>query len=206
MKKLGTHVRVIGEGETVDPWAGGESGAGLQHAGRQLHPQGHRQNSGVGYVISAAGRRIDHAGDTDLIPEMRKLGPVDVALLPIGGTYTMDLEEAVRAARVIAPRTVIPIHHLRADPGEFKARLEAGSDIRVRVLEIGEEVRVADPGQPDMRSWIGTSQGTRSRPGFPIHLGEQFAMILPAAGLSAPSAGRRRRRCPPAGDSASARR
>ncbi len=68
---------------------------------------------------------------------------MDVALLPIGGTYTMDLEEAVRAARVIAPRTVIPIHHLRADPGEFKARLEAGSDIRVRVLEIGEEVRVA---------------------------------------------------------------
>jgi L-ascorbate metabolism protein UlaG (beta-lactamase superfamily) len=47
----------------------------------------HRKGNGVGYVLTAENKSIDHAGDTDFIPEMKKLGRVDVALLPIGGTF-----------------------------------------------------------------------------------------------------------------------
>ena len=58
--------------------------------GKSFHP---KSNQWVGYIINIKGTRIYHAGDTDFIPEMETL-KVDVALLPIGGTYTMDAEEA----------------------------------------------------------------------------------------------------------------
>lgn len=50
---------------------------------------------GVGYLITMGGKTIYHAGYTDFIPEMMEFGDVDVALLPIGGTFTMDIQEAV---------------------------------------------------------------------------------------------------------------
>lgn len=63
----------------------------------------------VGYIIEAEGRRIYHAGDTDLIPEMDEIR-CDVALLPIGGTYTMDAKEAAEALKHIGPKVAIPMH------------------------------------------------------------------------------------------------
>jgi L-ascorbate metabolism protein UlaG (beta-lactamase superfamily) len=63
----------------------------------------------VGYIIESEGRRIYHAGDTDLIPEMDEIR-CDVALLPIGGTYTMDAQEAAEALRRIGPKVAIPMH------------------------------------------------------------------------------------------------
>jgi len=63
-----------------------------------------------GYILEVEGVRIYHAGDSDLIPEMSKLGKIDVALLPVGGTYTMNAEEAARAAFVIKPKLAIPMH------------------------------------------------------------------------------------------------
>ena len=50
-----------------------------------------------------------HAGDTDVIPEMKDLKP-DVAFLPVGGTYTMTAEEAARAVKEIQPKVVVPMH------------------------------------------------------------------------------------------------
>jgi L-ascorbate metabolism protein UlaG (beta-lactamase superfamily) len=64
-----------------------------------------------GYIINVSGVKVYHAGDTDLIPEMNTLGDVDIALLPVGGTYTMDAEEAARAASVIKPELAIPMHY-----------------------------------------------------------------------------------------------
>ncbi|HOX23949.1 MAG TPA: MBL fold metallo-hydrolase, partial [Elusimicrobiales bacterium] len=61
-----------------------------------------REMGHVGYLLTVGGIRIYHAGDTDFIPEMRTL-KADVALLPIGGTYTMDAAEAAKAAAVIKP-------------------------------------------------------------------------------------------------------
>ncbi len=88
--------------------------------------------------MTVEGKTIYHAGDTDVIPEMGELGAVDVALLPIGGTFTMDTQDAVDAAIAINPGIVIPMHYLKADPEEFKNKVEARSDIKVVPLRIGE--------------------------------------------------------------------
>ncbi|MBR9701999.1 MBL fold metallo-hydrolase [Candidatus Pacearchaeota archaeon] len=71
----------------------------------------------VGYLIKIGEVLIYHAGDTDVIPEMQKLtghkqeGKEFVALLPIGGRFTMDVEEAVEAAKMIKPTLAIPMHY-----------------------------------------------------------------------------------------------
>lgn len=66
---------------------------------------------GVGYVIVApGGERVYHAGDTDVIPEMDEIGDVDVALLPVSGTYVMTAGEAAEAARRLQPGLAIPMH------------------------------------------------------------------------------------------------
>ena len=70
----------------------------------------HPKSAGhVGYVIEMGGERIYHAGDTDLIPEMSDI-TCDIALLPVGGTYTMNAEQAAQAAERIGPQVVIPMH------------------------------------------------------------------------------------------------
>jgi L-ascorbate metabolism protein UlaG (beta-lactamase superfamily) len=106
--------------------------------GNPFHPKGF----GVGYLIMTEGKTIYHAGDTDFIPEMRKLGPIDVALLPSGSTYTMDNAEAAEAAIAIKPKTVIPMHRWDTNPEEFKKNVEAKSKIRVLLLREGEEYQV----------------------------------------------------------------
>ncbi|HHD16018.1 MAG: MBL fold metallo-hydrolase [Thermoplasmata archaeon] len=74
---------------------------------KQFHP---RENNWVGYVIDVDGFRIYHSGDTDVIAEMKELRNIDVALLPVGGTYTMSPEEAAQAVSMFSPRKAIPMH------------------------------------------------------------------------------------------------
>lgn len=107
--------------------------------GQPYHPKGY----GVGYMITVEGKTIYHAGDTDFIPEMRELGQVDVALLPSGGTYTMDNAEAAEAALAINPKIVIPMHRWDTNPEEFRKKVEANSNIKVAMLREGEEYQVA---------------------------------------------------------------
>jgi len=111
----------------------------FRSSGNPYHPKGF----GVGYMITAEGKTIYHAGDTDFIPEMRKLGHVDVALLPSGGTYTMDNVEAAEAALAINTKTAIPMHRWDTDPEEFKKKVEAESNVKVMVLREGGEYQVA---------------------------------------------------------------
>lgn len=76
------------------------------NVGKKFHPDhaGH-----IGFIMTVAGQRIYHSGDTDVIPEMDGLR-VDIALLPVGGKYTMTAEEAAQAVRRIKPRVAIPMH------------------------------------------------------------------------------------------------
>jgi L-ascorbate metabolism protein UlaG (beta-lactamase superfamily) len=75
---------------------------------KNFHPKG---NNWVGYVLRlSSGQTIYHAGDTDFIPEMKSL-KVDIALLPCGGTYTMNAKEAAEAANTFKPKIVIPMHY-----------------------------------------------------------------------------------------------
>jgi L-ascorbate metabolism protein UlaG (beta-lactamase superfamily) len=77
----------------------------------------HPKNEGwVGYIVKINGVIIYHAGDTDLIPDMQKLtgymqpGKQFVALLPVGGRFTMSVDEAIEAAKIIKPTLAIPMH------------------------------------------------------------------------------------------------
>lgn len=65
----------------------------------------------VGFVVEIDGVRIYHAGDTDNIPEMQNFKDIDIALLPVSGTYVMTPEEAVEAAKAIIPKLAIPMHY-----------------------------------------------------------------------------------------------
>jgi L-ascorbate metabolism protein UlaG (beta-lactamase superfamily) len=63
----------------------------------------------LGYVVTVDGVRIYHTGDTDIIPEMSSI-KTDVALLPVGGTYTMTVQQAVEAVKKINPKVAVPMH------------------------------------------------------------------------------------------------
>jgi len=80
----------------------------------------HSKGKGVGFVLEINGKKIYHAGDTDKIPEMAELGEIDLALLPIGGTYTMNEKEAAEAVKMFRPKKVIPMHYgtLSETPGQ----------------------------------------------------------------------------------------
>ena len=106
--------------------------------GKQFHPKG----TGVGYIIEIDGVKIYHAGDTDRIPEMRDLKEkdIDIAFLPVGGTYTMDVDEASDATRDIMPKVVIPMHYgaikgTSADIDAFKRLVkDKAPGVEVKVL------------------------------------------------------------------------
>jgi L-ascorbate metabolism protein UlaG (beta-lactamase superfamily) len=74
---------------------------------KHFHPKEAGHN---GYIVFLENESIYFAGDTDAIPEMEGLG-VDIALLPVSGVYVMTAEEAVEAARSIAPKVVVPMHY-----------------------------------------------------------------------------------------------
>jgi len=73
--------------------------------------QYHPKTAGmVGYVVEVERKRVYHAGDTDVIKEMDGVR-ADLALLPSGGTYTMDLDQALRAASIVKAKTYAPMHY-----------------------------------------------------------------------------------------------
>jgi L-ascorbate metabolism protein UlaG (beta-lactamase superfamily) len=99
----------------------------------------HKKGECVGYVINIEDKRIYFSGDTDFIPEMKDIRNIDIAILPIGGTFTMDMNTAIEAVLSIKPKCVLPVHHLKANPMEFKMQLKEKTDTNVILLDIGEE-------------------------------------------------------------------
>lgn len=101
---------------------------------KDFHP---KENEWVGYLIELAGSTVYVAGDTDKIPEMRSLEGVDVAFLPVSGTYVMTAEEAAEAAKAIKPKLAIPMHYgdivgTQQDAQRFKKLLEGS--VRVEII------------------------------------------------------------------------
>jgi L-ascorbate metabolism protein UlaG (beta-lactamase superfamily) len=76
--------------------------------GKPFHP---KADGKVGFILRIGGVRVYHAGDTDEIPEMVKAKGVDVALLPVSGTYVMTAQEAIKACEAIQPKLAIPMHY-----------------------------------------------------------------------------------------------
>jgi L-ascorbate metabolism protein UlaG (beta-lactamase superfamily) len=75
---------------------------------KEFHPA---KEQWLGFLLTMDGETIYYCGDSDLTPEMEKLGKVDIAMLPVGGTYTMTAAEAAQAAARIKPGKCIPYHY-----------------------------------------------------------------------------------------------
>jgi L-ascorbate metabolism protein UlaG (beta-lactamase superfamily) len=109
-------------------------------------PDGQVIGLSAGLVVGMGATTIYHLGDTALFSDLRLIAertPINVALIPIGGHYTMDQEDAVTAAELIDADTVIPMHYdtfppVEADPGRFKAEVEARTSSEVVILKPGE--------------------------------------------------------------------
>ena len=132
--KLPAPVEVIAPGETRTVMGVRIRAVPAYNVGKAYHPAA---AGNVGYLIAVGGVTYYHAGDTDFIPEMAGLAP-DVALLPVGGTYTMDAAEAARAARAIKPRVAVAMHFgsvvgSDADARRFAALL-AGSGVAAVIM------------------------------------------------------------------------
>ena len=102
-------------------------------------------NTPAGLLVNFGGKTIYHIGDTALFSDLALVGrrdPIDVALVCIGGHYTMDRVDAVEAVRLIGAREVIPCHYgtfppIETDAQAFKADVEAATSTRVVVLDPG---------------------------------------------------------------------
>ena len=99
-----------------------------------FHP---KERKWAGVLIEAEGKKVYHAGDTERIPEMKDLTSkeIDVAMLPCGGTYTMDFEESAEAAADINPKIVIPMHNWNANLEEYEGVIhKKNPNITVEIL------------------------------------------------------------------------
>lgn len=107
---------------------------------KHFHP---KEEGWLGYLIKIDKVTIYHAGDTDLIPEMQKLtghkqpGKSFVALLPIGGRFTMNSEEAFEASKIIKPTVVVPMHY-----GSLEGTAESAEDFKDLCEEEGIKCEV----------------------------------------------------------------
>ena len=141
-----------GVAQTFDPNLGGtvEFEWGSVKLVQAFHtnttPDGTVIGNPAGLVIQIGGKTIYHAGDTCLFGDMELIArrhPVDVAILPIGGHYTMDRHDAAFAAGLIGAGTVIPCHYntfppIETDAEAFKADAEAQSSSEVVVMAPGD--------------------------------------------------------------------
>ena len=98
--------------------------------GKVFHP---KEDQKLGYVLEMNGTRVYHAGDTDNIPEMKRI-KTDVALLPVSGTYVMTPEEASEAARQVKPSIAVPMHYgkiVGSEKDALKFKQLAPCDVRI---------------------------------------------------------------------------
>ena len=101
----------------------------------------HQSRCANGYVIECGGKRIAHLGDTYL-DGVKELGPIDILMVPIGGHFTMNIDEAVEALKILKPKLSVPMHfdtfpEIKANPVVFKEKAEK-EGFRVEILKVNE--------------------------------------------------------------------
>ncbi len=130
--KLTGNIRTVRPGDKIEVDGVIIEAIPAYNVGKDFHPRG---NGWLGFVVEVDGIKLYHAGDTDLIPEMKDLD-VDIAFLPVSGVYVMTSEQAVEAAKAIGPRLAIPMHYgaIVGDENDalnFKNALEGTIDVLV---------------------------------------------------------------------------
>jgi len=108
----------------------------LININKQFHP---KANNWVGYIITLENERIYVAGDTDITEDNKKV-KCDIALVPIGGTYTMTSKEAAELVNTIKPKTVIPTHYItivgtKEDEKIFQSLLNKEIECLIKIEE-----------------------------------------------------------------------
>lgn len=106
-EKISGNIRTMKPGDKIAVEGIDIEAVPAYNTNKKFHPKG---NNWVGYIFTVNGKRIYIAGDTDHIPEMKGFD-VDIALLPVSGTYVMTAEEAIDAAIEISPGIAIPMHY-----------------------------------------------------------------------------------------------
>jgi len=101
-----------------------------------FHP---KENEWVGFIVEVDGNTYYFAGDTDVIPEMSSFGAIDVAFIPVSGTYVMTAEEAAEAVKILKPAVAVPMHYGSivgdsTDAENFKGLVE-GVGVKVEILK-----------------------------------------------------------------------
>jgi L-ascorbate metabolism protein UlaG (beta-lactamase superfamily) len=132
-RQISGDVRGVAPGDVVSLGEARIESVHSYNTDKPNHPAGARN---VGYVVDVDGVRYYHAGDTDVIPEMANVR-CDVALLPCGGTYTMDASQTIEAIRLIKPRVVVPMHWgdiVGSADDANRVRLGAPSGVEVVLL------------------------------------------------------------------------
>ena len=97
--------------------------------GQPFHPKGR----GNGYVVTFDKTRVYVAGDTENVPEMKKLKKIDIAFLPMNLPYTMTPKMVADAARAFGPKILYPYHYGQTDPNELVKLLKDQKKIEVRI-------------------------------------------------------------------------
>ena len=131
-EKLSGDIRVVAPGDRITVGGMTIEAVPAYNVNKHFHP---KANGWLGFVLEIDGVRIYHAGDTDFIPEMADL-QVDIALLPVSGTYVMTADEAVEAALAIAPKVAIPMHYgsvvgADSDAETFKSALDGRIAVQI---------------------------------------------------------------------------
>ncbi len=103
---FGAAFKEISAGKTITAGSVTVEAVPAYNTDKNFHP---KANKWVGYVVTIDGVRIYHCGDTDEIPEMADIN-TDVALIPVGGTYTMTVAQAAVACDKINPKVAVPMH------------------------------------------------------------------------------------------------
>jgi len=129
-KKLKGDIRVVKPGDRVEIGDIKIEAVPAYNTDKDFHP---KKNQWLGFILEVEGIRIYHAGDTDRIPEMKSFN-VDIALLPVSGTYVMTADQAVEAALDINPKIAIPMHYGaivgdRSDAERFRDALQGKLDV-----------------------------------------------------------------------------
>jgi L-ascorbate metabolism protein UlaG (beta-lactamase superfamily) len=131
--KIGGKVRTVKSGDAFEVEGLKVEVLPAYNIDKEFHPN---ESGGLAFVLEIDGQRIYHAGDTDLIPEMKDLKNINIAMLPVDGTYTMNWQEAAEAVKAFAPKTVIPMHYGEAaGSAEDAIKLKQAVGSEVVILE-----------------------------------------------------------------------
>ncbi|HEX41405.1 MAG TPA: MBL fold metallo-hydrolase [Phycisphaerales bacterium] len=156
ISKAGT--QVIGSADVIKPYGGGKvitpgqtldlgrltlTGVPAYNPAKPFHPQA---NHWLGFVIAIDGKRIYYAGDTDATAEMKALEDIELALLPVGGTYTMNAAEAAEAVNTFKPARAVPYHwgDIVGDEADAKKFAQL-SRAPTTILAPGQSLTLASP-------------------------------------------------------------